>query len=112
LAQKPDRRGAMAEHLVVEFLKREFCALLLAIILAQLENLQLAYRIVEILRIEGPTDGLLPRRLLFVITVFLKEFSGLIHSHTLAMHFNGNAKAADPQQGFVCLGQAVFGSSQ
>src|SRR5262249_42312788 len=109
LPQQPNRRCAVAEHLVVELLQSEGVSLLLAIVFAEFENLELSERVVKILRIKCSAHGLLTGGLLLVITVVLKEFGSVLHIHALAMHFDGYAKSAKPQQRLIGLRQAVLG---
>src|SRR5207237_1647728 len=52
LAEETDGWHAVVEKLVVEFLEREFVALLRFVIVAQFENLQFPERVIEIAGIE------------------------------------------------------------
>ena len=58
---QPERRGAVAEQRVVERAQRERLALLLLVVLAQLQQHQLADAVDEIRRIERAALGLAPR---------------------------------------------------
>src|SRR5207237_1212763 len=94
-AQQPDRRRAVPEQFVVKFFQRKSGALLLLIITAQLEDLQFADGIIEILRIERPAQRLLIRRLVFVVTVFLEKLRGVLQRHPFAVRFDGDTQAAE-----------------
>src|SRR3954454_14541414 len=87
-AQQTNRRRAVAEDFVVKLLEAESVPLLLAIVFAKLEDLQLAHGVVQVLGIERAANRFLPRRLLFVIAIVLKELCSFVHGHALAVHTN------------------------
>ena len=91
------------------FSRVNFAPSCLPVVLAQLQNLQLAERVVEVFGIIGPADRFLPRGLLLVIAVVLKEPRRLLNAHALAMHLDRDAQPAYPQQRLVGLRQPVFG---
>src|SRR5215471_17883768 len=73
-AQQANWRRAMAEHFVMELLKVEIRTFLLAIVFAELEDLQLAHGVIKVFGIVGASQGFLAGGFLLVVAVLHKEF--------------------------------------
>ena len=101
----------MAEHFVVEFLEGEIFAFLFLIVVAEFEDFKFANGVIKIFGIVSTAHCFLMRGFFFVIAIFLEEFCGFIDGHALAMHFDGDAQAADAEEGFVGLGEKVLGGT-
>jgi hypothetical protein len=108
LTEQRDRRRAMAEELIVEALRGELGAFPRLPITPELEDHQLAKRIIEVPRIERAPDSFLAGGLFFVMAVLDKEASGVVHAHGLGVELDGAAEAAQTQQRFPGLGQAIL----
>src|SRR5688572_5887185 len=107
-AQEADRRCAVAEEFIVESLQGEFAAFLLSPVLAQFENLQLADRVIKIARIVGAAECFLVGRFAFVVAILLEEFGRILERHALAMGLDRDAHAAEAQQCFNRLREAIL----
>ena len=102
--ERAEFRRAVAEQLIVELPQCKLRTLLLPIILAQLENLHLPQRVIEVLGIVRPAYGFLFRRLRFVVAVVLKKLRPFVHAHPLGVHLDRDAKPAKTEERFVRLG--------
>ncbi len=81
------------------------------VIVAELEDFELAERVVQVFGIVRAAQGFLASRFVLVLAVVVKESRRFGNRHALAMHFDGDTLAAESKQCFVHLGQAIFGGS-
>src|SRR5687768_5093541 len=112
LAQQPHRRRAVAQALVVEALEREALALLLAVVVAELEELELADRVEAVARVIRPALGLGAGGGLLVVAVVHEEARGLVDAHALRVHLDRCDHAAEAQERLVRLREPVLGRDE
>ena len=111
-AQKRERRRTVAQKFVVEILQLVARALLGLPVGAQLEDHQLAQRVVQVAGIERAAHRLLSRGLLLVVAVLDEELRRVIDAQVLRVQPDRNAQAADAQQRLVGLREAILRGAQ
>src|SRR6476646_2694288 len=89
-AEQPNGRHAVTEQFVMKFLQREIVALLRLVVVAQFQDLQFPKGVIQITLVKRGAHSFLARRLLFVVTVVLKEFGRFINRHVLRVHLDGH----------------------
>src|SRR5690349_11836038 len=104
LAQQRNRKAALRHERVVELLQTG--ALLLAVLVAQLLDLELAERVVQIGRVVGAAAGLLERVRRLLESLLDEHLRAVLDRHALCVELDADHVAAIAEERLLELGEA------